>query len=177
MRIPMILIAISSVAGTPAIAQATPDCPPRCTTGASSGGIADRLNLDTGSAIRTDNLEHAREKSAAAEPLAGGGGVIPFAVGMSNLGKGGRARLDPLIVWLKAHPERKARLAGHADEPGSDEYNLALGDKRANSVLTYMVAHGIEPSRLSTATFGRSRPLFQGAGANQNSRVEIVLGQ
>jgi peptidoglycan-associated lipoprotein len=109
------------------------------------------------------------------QETANGGGIIPFAVGTSNLGQGAKAKLDPLIAWLKAHPERKARLAGHADEPVTDEFNLALGDKRANAVLTYMVAHGIEPSRLSTVTFGRSRPLSP--DMKQNSRVEVILGQ
>ena len=150
------IIAILIVAGTPAIAQVKPDCPPRCGTEAPSGTLDDRLNLDTGSAIRKQALDS-----------------IPFAVGTSNLGKDAKAKLDRLIAWLKAHPERMARLAGHADEPGTDEYNLALGDKRANSVLAYMAAHGIEPSRLSTVTFGRSRPLPPDAA--QNGRVEVTL--
>ncbi|OAN49759.1 hypothetical protein A6A05_13085 [Magnetospirillum moscoviense] len=135
----------------------------------------DRFNLDTGSTIRKQALDSAMRENTAVGPFANGGGIIPFAVGSSNLGKGARAKLDPLITWLKAHPERQARLAGHSDDPGSDEYNLALGDKRANGALAYMAAHGIEPSRLSTITFGRSRPLS--ADAKQNGRVEVILGQ
>lgn len=177
MRIPMILIAIAVVAGAPASSQTVPGCPPQCIAGAPPGVINDRLNLDTGSAIRAENLEHAKQRNAAAEPFVSGGGTIPFATGTSSLGKSARAKLSPLIAWLKVHPERKVRLDGHADDPGTDEYNLALGDKRANSVLTYMVSHGIEPSRLSTATFGRSRPLSRDAGARQNSRVEIIPGR
>jgi peptidoglycan-associated lipoprotein len=171
------IIALLIMAGMPAVAQTRPDCPPPCGADAPSGTMDDRLNLDTGSAVRKQSLDRAMRTNVAAEPFAGGSGIIQFAVGTSNLGKDARAKLDPLIVWLKAHPERKARLAGHADDPGTDEYNLALGDKRANSVLSYMVAQGIEPSRLSTVTFGRFRPLFPGASANQNSRVEIGLGQ
>jgi outer membrane protein OmpA-like peptidoglycan-associated protein len=170
-------IAIFIVAGPPALAQTRPDCPPPCTAGASSGAMEERLNLDTGSLIRKQALERAKREGAAAEPFANGGGIIPFALDTFNPGKAARAKLDPLIAWLKAHPERKVRIDGHADDPGTDEYNLALGDKRANSVLTYMVGRGIEPSRLSTISFGRSRPLFQGAGAKQNSRVEIIPGQ
>jgi peptidoglycan-associated lipoprotein len=160
-------------AGSPAIAQTTTDCLPPCAAEHSSGAMHDGLNLDTGSAIRKQALDRAMRENAATEPFANGGGIIHFAVGSSNLGKSARARLDPLIAWLKTHPERQARLAGHADDPGSDEYNLALGDKRANGVLAYMVAQGIEPSRLSTVTYGRSRPLFRGADASRNSRVEI----
>jgi peptidoglycan-associated lipoprotein len=169
----LFIIAIFLVAGTSAIAQTKPDCPPQCGSDASSSAMEDRLNLDSGSAIRKQALDRARQENV----FANGGGVIPFAVDMSNLGEGAKAKLNPLIVWLKAHPERKARLVGHADEPGTDEYNLALGDKRARSVLAYMVADGIEPSRLSTVTFGRLRPLFRGADASQNSRVEIVIEQ
>jgi outer membrane protein OmpA-like peptidoglycan-associated protein len=152
------MIASVLAAGVPASAQTKPDCLPRC---AAEVGIEDRLNLDTGAFLRATI----------------GGGTIPFAVGESRLGKGARARLDQVIAWLKAYPERTVRLDGHADDPGSDEYNLALGDKRANSVLAYLVANGIEPSRLSSVTFGRSRPLSRGAGANQNGRVEIMLGK
>jgi peptidoglycan-associated lipoprotein len=169
------IIAIFIMAGTPAIAQTGPDCPPRCGTEAPSTTLDDRLNLDTGSAIRKQNLDRAMQENTAEGPVSSGGGIIPFVAGTSNLGKGARAKLDPMIAWLKAHPERKARLDGHADDPGTDEYNLALGDKRANSVLAYMVAHGIESSRLSTITFGRSRP--HSPDAKQNGRVEVILGQ
>jgi peptidoglycan-associated lipoprotein len=152
----MLVIAWFIAAGAPAAGAAEAPC----------GAIDERLVLDTGAFIR------AKEALSA-----NGGGTISFAVGKSSVGRGARAGLDKVIAWLMAHPEGKVTLQGHADEPGADEYNLALGDKRANSVQAYMVAHGIEPSRLSTVTFGRSRPHLRGdAGAHRNGRVELVLG-
>lgn len=100
---------------------------------------------------------------------------IPFEVGTSNLGKDAKARLDEIVVWLKANPARKVRLEGHSDDPGTDEYNLAIGEKRANGVLAYMVAGGVEASRLTTVSYGRFRPLS--GNGNLNSRVEIVIGK
>lgn len=161
MRVHLLVIAIFIMAGAPASGVA--EAPP--------GVIDERLLLDTGASIRANNLAPRLEEIHREEAFP----IISFAVGKSSIGKGARARLDKVVAWLIAHPERKVTLQGHADEPGTDEYNLALGDKRANSVRAYMVAQGIEPSRLSTRTFGRSRPLSRGAGA-KNGRVELVLG-
>lgn len=155
MRLSMVLVAGLVAASAPASAQ-TPGCDPAIAQEA----IEEKLNLDTGAYIRSTCFD---------------GGTIPFMVGQSNLGKDAKAKLDKAIAWLMAHPERKATLAGHADDPASDEYNLALGDRRAHSVLTYMTAHGIAPARLSTISYGRFRQLPTDGGRNRTGRVEIVL--
>lgn len=158
MRLFMILFAGLVATSAPASAQA-----PGCGAGIAKdteGAVEEKLNLDTGSYLRATCLDS---------------GAIPFAISKSNLGTAAKAKLDRAIAWLMAHPERKATLAGHADDPGSDEYNLALGDRRAHSVLAYMTARGIAPARLSTITFGRFRPLPPDAGGNRNGRVEITL--
>lgn len=100
---------------------------------------------------------------------------IPFAVGQYKPDQSGLAALTKAIAWLKAHPNGQVTLAGHADDPGSDDYNLALGDKRAAVVRAAMVAQGIAADRLTAITFGRFRPLPPGGG--HNGRVEIVLGE
>jgi peptidoglycan-associated lipoprotein len=144
-----------AAASAPASAQA-PGCGPEIAQKASE----EKLNLDTGAYLRSTCFD---------------GGTIPFTIGQSDLGKDAKATLDKVIVWLLAHPERKVTLAGHADDPASDEYNLALGSRRANIVLTYMTAHGIAPARLSTISYGRFRPLPADGGRNRTGRVEIVL--
>ena len=68
------------------------------------------------------------------------------------------------------------RLEGHTDERGTREYNMALGERRANSVRDYMVANGISSMRIESISFGEERPIAYGSGeANwaENRRVEL----
>ncbi len=61
-------------------------------------------------------------------------------------------------VLLKKYPGMKFQIEGHCDERGTSEYNLALGERRANSVKNYLVSLGIEPGRISTISYGEERP-------------------
>ena len=67
--------------------------------------------------------------------------------------------LEENAKWLKAHPEVKVIIEGHCDERGSEEYNLALGEKRAKSARDYLISLGISPERLSIISYGESMPL------------------
>ena len=67
--------------------------------------------------------------------------------------------LQSNAAWLKQHPEVKFTLEGHCDERGSEEYNLALGDRRANAVKQFLVDQGIPESRISTISYGEDRPV------------------
>jgi peptidoglycan-associated lipoprotein len=66
--------------------------------------------------------------------------------------------LDRQAVWLKRYPDVIVTIEGHADERGTREYNLALGDRRANAVKNYLVALEIEPERITTISYGEERP-------------------
>ncbi|HSB82592.1 MAG TPA: peptidoglycan-associated lipoprotein Pal [Candidatus Methylomirabilis sp.] len=70
--------------------------------------------------------------------------------------------LDEDVAWLKAHPEVKATIAGNCDERGTEEYNLALGERRADVVKNYLVAAGIATDRISTISYGKDRPFALG---------------
>ncbi|MFQ5585385.1 MAG: OmpA family protein, partial [Thermodesulfobacteriota bacterium] len=61
--------------------------------------------------------------------------------------------------WLKERSSVKVRIQGHCDERGSNEYNIALGERRANSVRNYLTTLGVSPSRISTVTFGEEQPV------------------
>ncbi len=61
--------------------------------------------------------------------------------------------------WLRENPRAKVQIEGHCDEQGTVEYNLALGEKRANSTRDYLISLGIEPHRLSTISYGEEKPL------------------
>ena len=67
--------------------------------------------------------------------------------------------LDKQIQWLQTYPRYQFTIEGHADERGTREYNIALGARRAQSVRTYMQAHGIDGSRMRTISYGKERPV------------------
>ncbi|MBI3630469.1 MAG: peptidoglycan-associated lipoprotein Pal [Candidatus Rokubacteria bacterium] len=69
--------------------------------------------------------------------------------------------LDANLAWLRANPKALILIEGHCDERGTNEYNLALGDHRAESAMSYLVAHGIPASRITVISYGEERPLCQ----------------
>jgi len=74
----------------------------------------------------------------------------------------GKKSLNENIQWLKANPAVQIRVEGHCDERGTNEYNLALGERRAKAVRDYLVAGGIDAKRISTVSYGEERPFVQG---------------
>ncbi len=79
-------------------------------------------------------------------------------------------------AYLKANPDIKVLVEGHCDERGSDEYNLALGEKRAQAVKNYLVSLGVEGNRLSVISYGEELPLDPGHGEDawaKNRRAEF----
>ena len=70
-----------------------------------------------------------------------------------------RATLKELANFLLEHPEYRVRIEGHCDERGTEEYNLALGEKRANAAKDYLVSLGVSPDRIDTISYGENRPL------------------
>ncbi len=80
-----------------------------------------------------------------------------------NLKADARATLEKQAAWLKKWPAVTITIEGHCDERGTREYNLALGERRANSVKDYLVALGINPSRIKTISYGKERPVALGS--------------
>jgi len=89
------------------------------------------------------------------------------------------APLHALLTGHKGETDRRITIEGHADERGTREYNLALGDRRANAAKNYLAAKGINPARITTISYGKERPVALGsdeASWAQNRRaVTIVL--
>jgi peptidoglycan-associated lipoprotein len=95
----------------------------------------------------------------------------------SNLRDDARRTLDQDGKYLVDNSSTRVLLEGHCDERGSVEYNLALGERRAQSVRNYLVQFGVDASRLSTISYGEERPFAQGHGEEawgQNRRVHFV---
>lgn len=104
--------------------------------------------------------------------------IVYFSYDDSNLTTEGMARLDVLADYLRKHPSNKLKVEGHCDERGSIEYNLALGEMRANSVKKYLSSVGIAPSQLETISFGEERPAEQGHEEQswaKNRRAEFAF--
>ena len=81
-------------------------------------------------------------------------------------------------AFLKKNPKMKIQIEGHCDERGTVEYNLALGERRANSTKRYLVSLGITSDRISTISFGKERPLDSGYNEEawaKNRRAHIVV--
>ncbi len=67
--------------------------------------------------------------------------------------------LDEKAAWMREHSDARVLIEGHADNRGSNEYNLALGDRRANSAKDYLVKSGVAESRFTTISYGEEQPL------------------
>ena len=97
------------------------------------------------------------------ELLAKVGSTVYFDYDQSSLTSEAQATLDRQAAFLKASPSFRLVIEGHCDERGTREYNLALGDRRASAVRDYLVAKGINASRLSTISYGKERPSVGGS--------------
>ena len=80
--------------------------------------------------------------------------------------------------YLAANPSQDVRLEGHADERGTKEYNLALGERRANAVARFLVVNGASRDQIETVSYGEEKPAVMGSGEStwaQNRRVEMIF--
>jgi peptidoglycan-associated lipoprotein len=85
-------------------------------------------------------------------------GDVFFDFDQSDLRADARERLAKNAQWLSAHPEFVVTLEGHCDERGTNEYNLALGERRAKATMNYLVAQGVQASRITIISYGKERP-------------------
>lgn len=118
----------------------------------------------------------AGQQQVAVSPIAPGteedfsvnvGDRVFFPFDRSDLSPESRSTLDRQAAWLRQYPNLDVLIEGHADERGTREYNLALGERRANSVRNYLIASGVDASRLSTISYGKERPAV--AGSNEQA--------
>jgi peptidoglycan-associated lipoprotein len=104
--------------------------------------------------------------------------VINFDYDQSNIRPGDAATLDQKIAIMQANPALRIEITGHCDERGSDEYNLALGNRRALAAREYMVNRGIPADRISTASRGEEQPVDPASNEDawaRNRRDEFAI--
>jgi len=108
------------------------------------------------------------------------GDRVFFALDKSDLSSESRAMLEKQVTWLKRYGGVNVTVEGHCDERGTREYNLGLGERRANSAKDFLVAMGISPNRIKIISYGKERPAALGhneAAWQQNRRaVTVVAG-
>lgn len=101
---------------------------------------------------------------------------IHFDTDSSAIDTESKRLLEANAAILSSHPDLRVEIQGHADERGTTDYNLALGQRRANTVVTYLVHQGVSANRLPVVTYGEERPATAGEGEvawAQNRRAEF----
>ena len=122
--------------------------------------------------------EEAKRLKAASEKAHFESEDIYFEFDQSILSDTAKQNLNKKAQWLKDFPAAKALIEGHCDERGSAEYNLALGQKRADAAMNYLTSLGINANRISTISYGKEKPLDTGsneAAWAKNRRAHFVL--
>jgi peptidoglycan-associated lipoprotein len=139
-----------------------------CSSTSTQDDAANGSDVTTGSAA-TDGV------NSSADALANLQSVVYFDFDQSMLGSETRAILLAHAEALKTAP-RSVRLEGHADERGSREYNMALGERRGNAVSRYLVLQGVAANAIEVVSFGEERPVNASSNSGswaENRRVEL----
>ena len=107
-----------------------------------------------------------------------GSDTVYFGTDEFTLDAASRATLTAQARWMLANPSVRGSIEGHADERGTREYNLALGERRANSAKDFLVANGVPVARLTVISWGKERPATVGSDESawaQNRRAVTVV--
>ncbi len=171
------------------LAACSKDPEPRTTTAGADTGAEQSTNDGRPDAVTTPQLtqqeldaQAERDKYGASASQAAldafAGDRVFFAYDSSELTDEARETLQRQYEWLRYHSGARVTIEGHCDERGTREYNLALGERRANAVKSYLMALGIPANRISTISYGKERPAVVGNGSavwSQNRRGVMAV--
>jgi peptidoglycan-associated lipoprotein len=108
------------------------------------------------------------------------GDTVHFAYNAYNIDDEARTTLQRQGAWLQKYPSVRVTVQGNCDERGTEEYNLALGARRANAVKEYLVSLGVSPDRVDTISYGKERPICtestESCWAQNRRAVTVVTG-
>ncbi|WP_458574465.1 peptidoglycan-associated lipoprotein Pal [Sphingopyxis sp. RIFCSPHIGHO2_12_FULL_65_19] len=134
---------------------------------------------DTGAGTGTGVVPGSQEDFLASVGLEGD--RVFFDYDQYNVDAQDQATLQNQAQWLQRNPAVRVTLEGHADERGTRDYNIALGERRANAAKNYLASLGIDPSRINVISYGKERPAELGsteaAYAKNRRAVTVVIGQ
>lgn len=135
----------------------------------------ERIRIERAEAEERARREREAATAAAREALTE---IVFFEYDSDAITGEAEQRLQLKAAVLRDNPTVRIRIEGHADQRGSTEYNLALGQRRAESVRAYLANFGIDPSRFATTSYGKERPLEEGEGEEvwaRNRRAEFAI--
>lgn len=162
-------LALPVVLALVALAGCGPKRPPVVTTQHTAPSPRPTAPLDADATANGDDLNRLDGSGPLGRDMLsdvnGDGGPLAdvrFAYNEASLSDEARATMDKHAQWIQAHPTIHVRVEGHCDERGTVDYNLALGDKRAQVARDYLVSRGVPASRLAAVSYGKERPLDTG---------------
>jgi peptidoglycan-associated lipoprotein len=141
----------------------------------------DSINAANARAAEEERLRREREAAARAEAVRAITAPIYFDYDQAEITADSRAILDAKLPLLTANTGLRIRIGGHTDSRGSDEYNMALGQRRAAAAKRYLTGRGIADNRIDIVSFGEERPVAMGSdegsySQNRRDEFEITAG-
>jgi peptidoglycan-associated lipoprotein len=143
-----------------------------------SGDSASTSSVSSGSSSASSSSGSGVTEMTEAEKLAEVGNTVYFDFDSAELTAEAKMTLNRQYAFLNVNPTLVIVVEGHADERGTREYNLALGDRRATAVRDYLIANGLNSARVRTVSYGKERPAVEGSSEEawaKNRRSATVL--
>ncbi len=154
--------------------KAPPEAASPLITDPAAGGAGAGTNID-------DGVDLVELPGMQADLVAkAGSDTVYFGTDKSEIDSASRATLAAQARWMIANPSVRGSIEGHADERGTREYNLALGERRANNAKSFLIANGVPAGRLTVISWGKERPAAVGSDESawsQNRRSVTVVVQ
>ena len=146
-------------------------------TADSSGSGSTSTSSDVSSSGDTDSASTSIEPGSQEDLIVNVGDRVFFNYDSAELDTDAQELLQDQVAWLKQYSNVSVIIEGHCDERGTREYNLALGEKRAQSVKNYLINLGISSDRVSTISYGKERPAVVGSndGAWAQNRRSVTI--
>lgn len=165
------------VMGVMVCAVSMTGCKKKPKAGGVSDGLDPALGAVDGSGMYGSDLAGRPDSM---QDIASQFGVVYFDFDSAQVNPGERSKVEAVAEYLRSNAAVGVVVAGHCDERGSNEYNLALGERRALAVRAYLVSLGIDAARIQTKSMGEEQPVAMGhdeASWSQNRRAEFQLFQ
>jgi len=173
--LPLHVLAVVGLVATAACSKKKADRPPPPPQAATTTTTTSDPNASAGAVT-----SGAVPGSAADFAQQAGSDRVLFAYDSYELDDAARQTLGRQAQWLQKYASVRLTIEGHADERGTREYNLALGDRRANAVKNYLAAQGVSAGRMTTISYGKERPAVQGSDeqsyAENRRAVSVISG-
>lgn len=156
------ILAVIALALLTAACSSDPD---NSAVSATDGSMTDRAPLTRSDVVFDNDMNGARAGAPGSQEdlTAQAGDRVFFDYDSSTLTAEGRSTLERQAAWLNQYPNVGITIEGHCDERGTREYNLALGERRAQAVKNYLISLGVPADRLNTISYGKERPAVMGS--------------